>query len=34
MLVTRGASGVERPGYKQFVTESVYLMTANLPMQA
>ncbi|WP_268887505.1 BNR-4 repeat-containing protein [Klebsiella pasteurii] len=34
MLATRGASGVERPGYKQFVAESAYLMTANLPMQA
>ncbi|HHT3220332.1 TPA: BNR-4 repeat-containing protein [Klebsiella michiganensis] len=33
MLATRGASGVERPGYKQFVAESVYLLTAALPMK-
>lgn len=34
MLVTRGASGEERPGYQQFVSESAFLMTANMPMQA
>lgn len=31
MLLTRGASGAERPGYKRFVSESGWLMTVTLP---
>ena len=32
MLVTRGASGSERANYQLFKSESVFIMTANLPM--
>ena len=33
MLLTRGASGAERQGYKRFVSEAGWLMTATLPEQ-